>query len=230
MEKAEEKRNIWMGLRDLVYPPKCVLCGDFLHGDEKELCRKCVGSLPVTNACNCFQYGIQFTDCLSALYYRPIRRSFLRYKFEGRWHYSSTYSRWMIQCLGQYGRDIHCDVVTWVPLNRIRRMKRGFDQTELIARPVARYLGMELTPTLVKCRSIRAQSHLEDASLRWKNIRGAFAVKQGASGMIQGKRILLIDDLITTGATLEEAAGVLMAAGAAEVRCLTLARGGEHFS
>lgn len=216
-------------LLDLVYPQKCILCGDYLKQEEGPLCPHCKRSLPDTNLHSCRQYGISFHYCLSPLYYQgTLRQSFRRYKFQGQWQYSRFYSRWMIRCLGQQETHSEYDLVTWIPLNRVRLLQRGYDQTQLLAKPIARYLGRKLTPTLKKRKNIQAQSHLKGADQRWKNVKGAFALQKGAS--VKGKRILLVDDLITTGATLEEAAGVLMEAGASEVCCLTLACGRERTS
>lgn len=219
-----EKNRLIQGLIDLIYPPKCVLCGRPLRKGEEDLCTSCGKNLHFTNILTCKQYGLNYHYCLSALYYKPLRESFLRYKFDGRWHYNRLYSRWLIRTLGKW-EPRSFDVVTWVPLHELRRFFRGYDQTKLMAEPVARSLNRKLTPTLRKQRNIRPQSHLSGVAERESNIRGAFALRPEAGELIRGKSILLIDDIITTGSTLEEAAGVLRKAGAREVSCLTLARG-----
>ncbi len=208
----------------LLYPEKCVLCGDIITGEGRELCAKCRRNLPRTNESSRIQYGIYFSRCLSPMQYQgELRASFRRYKFRGQWQYSALYSRWMLEALGHEAANWPIDVVTWIPLNRWRLMRRGYDQTKLLAQPVAKYLELPLSLTLVK-RPIPPQSHL-GAEKRAVNIKNAFSLRPGAK--VAGKCVLLVDDLITTGATLEEAASVLLAAGAAEVCCLTLARGGD---
>lgn len=224
--EVQPSNRLLNSLLDLIYPLKCILCGDNLNGQEGPLCPHCKRNLPCTDLYSCRQYGIHFHYCLSPLHYQgALRKSFRRYKFQGQWQYSRVYSRWMIQCLGQRETHSHYDLVTWIPLNRMRLFRRGYDQTKLLAKPVARYLGQELASTLKKWKNIQAQSHLKGAGQRRQNVKGAFTLQNGVS--VEGKRILLVDDLITTGATLEEAAGVLMDAGAVEVCCLTLACGGE---
>lgn len=206
----------------LLYPTKCVLCGDIITGEDRELCPKCRDNLPRTDEGSRIQYGVYFSRCLSPMHYQgELRSSFRRYKFQGQWQYSALYSRWMLEALGRYAADWPIDMVTWVPLNRWRLMRRGYDQTRLLAQPVAKYLGLPLIPALVK-RHIPPQSRL-NAEKRAKNVKDAFRLRPGVEA--EGKCVLLVDDLITTGATLEEAASVLLAAGAAEVCCLTLACG-----
>ncbi len=225
--EVQKPNRFLSGLLDLVYPLKCPLCGAYLNGEEGPLCPHCKVSLPRTDGYSCRQYGVYFYDCLSPLHYQgALRRSFQRYKFEGQWQYSRVYSRWMLQCLGERARKRTYDLVTWIPLNRVRLLCRGYDQTKLLAKPVARYLDRKLVPTLKKRKNIQAQSRLKDAAQRQRNVKGAFILRDGVS--VRGKRILLVDDLITTGATMEEAAKVLMDAGAAEVCGLTLARGRER--
>lgn len=213
----------WLNqLLRLLYPTKCMLCDDIITGKDGALCAKCRDNLPRTNEDSRIRHGIYFSRCLSPMHYQgELRDSFRRYKFWGQWQYSTLYSRWMLEALGHYAADWHVDMVTWIPLNHWRLVRRGYDQTKLLAQPVAKYLGLPLSPTLVK-RRIPLQSHL-NAEKRAENVKDAFRLRPGVE--TYGKCVLLVDDLITTGSTLEEAASVLLAAGAAEVCCLTLACG-----
>ena len=113
------------------------------------------------------------------------------------------------------------DVVTWIPISRIRKLRRGYDQVELLARAVARELDMEPVPTLRKIRNNRQQSRIRDAAKRRANVLGVYRVTDPES--IRGKRVLLLDDIITTGATASEAARVLLTNGAKEVHCAAVA-------
>lgn len=117
------------------------------------------------------------------------------------------------------------DLVTWVPLSRRRLRERGYDQARLLARSTARELGLPLTPTLHKQRNTQPQSGTGDAAKRRANIAGAYRMKQGAD--VTGKRVLLMDDIVTTGATLSECARVLGKAGAEQVVCATVARSAD---
>ena len=113
------------------------------------------------------------------------------------------------------------DVLTWVPVSRLRRFRRGYDQVELIARSVGRELGMIPVPVLQKIRHNRPQSRIQDDAGRRANVLGAYRLKE--SQQISGKRILLLDDIFTTGSTVGECARVLRTAGAKEVHCAAIA-------
>jgi ComF family protein len=114
------------------------------------------------------------------------------------------------------------DVVTPVPLFWWRQLRRGYNQAEVLARQVARQLGLPCE-RLLRRRRGTAQQALLDVEARQANVRGVFACRRGAR--IAGRRILLVDDVLTTGATLGEAARVLSAADAVAVSVLTAARG-----
>ena len=113
------------------------------------------------------------------------------------------------------------DVLTWVPISRLRKFRRGYDQVELIAKAVGRELGMVPVPTLQKVRHNRPQSGIPGAEKRRANVLGAY--REVSREQIVGKRVLLLDDILTTGATAGEAARVLLTAGAKEVHCAAVA-------
>ena len=106
-------------------------------------------------------------------------------------------------------------MITWVPVSRQTLKKRGYDQARLLAEETARALGREAVPLLEKARATPAQSSLESAAQRRKNVKGVYAVPRPEQ--VTGQRVLLIDDILTTGSTLEEAARTLRAAGASQV-------------
>lgn len=212
----------WM--LNFCFPPKCIFCQKLLEeGETAPLCWECQKSLPQT-ALGSRQMGLYFDHCLSSLYYtEEWKKSFYRYKFQGHWHYSTVYGRWMWECLREREPDYQrFDCITWTPLSTRRWLKRGYDQAGRLAQVVSRYSGIPLVRTLVKKKNVVPQSGTAQASDRWKNIKGAYALRRRADA--EGKRILLVDDIITTGATLEEASSVLRGAGAKEICCLTLAR------
>ena len=125
----------------------------------------------------------------------------------------------MAQCAAEHFAG-EFDTVTWVPVSRKRLRRRGYDQAGLIAGEAAKLWDTRAVPLLKKTRDTPAQSK-KDAAARRANVLGAFAPQN--EERIKGSRILLIDDVRTTGATLGECAGVLRRAGAAEVVCAVLA-------
>lgn len=116
------------------------------------------------------------------------------------------------------------DVVTWVPVSEKRLRKRGYDQAELLAVRTAELLGMPSRSFLKKVRHTPAQSGFHGLARRRANISGAYEAV--SPDTIKGQRILLIDDVFTTGATLSECSRVLQIAGAGNVICATAARAG----
>ena len=204
---------------NLLFPPKCVLCGKLLERDETELCRTCrVEALE----CPVLPGTLSFLDSWVAVWYYEdkVRESILRYKFAGARYYAPAYARVLAQKLSrEYPEGF--DMLTWIPVSSLRKLRRGYDQVELLAKAVGRELGMEPVPMLKKVRHNRPQSGLNDASKRRANVLGAYRAVHPEE--IDGKRILLLDDILTTGATAGEAARVLLTAGAKEVHCAAVA-------
>ncbi len=220
---AKNLRRTAALVRDILWPPRCLLCQQPLEEGEALFCAGCEPLVPWTGE-NCAQQGMHFDRCLSPLYYtEAFKPAFHRYKFQGRWHYSWAFGEWMWDCLRtndlEYSRF---DCITWAPLSFWRRQRRGYDQAQRLALAVSRSSDLPLQRTLVKFRHTPPQSGTEQAQQRWENVRGVYRSKKGVS--LEGKRLLLVDDVITTGATLEEASAVLRRAGAEEICCLTLAR------
>ncbi len=128
----------------------------------------------------------------------------------------------MARAFAGTGLARHADVLVPIPIHTSRLLERGFNQSELLARILARRIGVPLEPRVL--RKVRKTAHQVDLPLdeRGINIRNSFSVRRPER--IAGKRVLLIDDVFTSGSTLNEAARVLLAAGAREVRAYTLAR------
>jgi ComF family protein len=114
------------------------------------------------------------------------------------------------------------DAVVPVPLHPDRKRERGYNQAELIARPLAKRLGIGMAPRLLIRTKPRPPQLLLSRSERWKSVHGAYATRDGVR--VDNLRILLVDDVMTTGATLDACARALRKAGAAEVFGLTVAR------
>ena len=206
-------------LMNLLFPPKCILCGNLLGKQEQDLCRACRTDSP--------EYPIrkerlQFLDSFTAVWYYEgsVRRSLLHYKFYGKRSYAPGYGRLLAMKLLQAHPE-GFDSLTWVPVSRLRKLRRGYDQVELIADAVGRELGMDPVPLLKKVRHNRPQSGISEAAKRRANVLGVY--REMNREAIAGKRILLLDDILTTGATAGECARVLLTCGAKEVHCAAVA-------
>ena len=207
---------------DLLFPPKCVFCASVLEKTDEGLCDKCVESLPYTDSQG-RQEGIVFDFCISPLYYTGyVRRSILRYKFRGASQYAEVYGNVLAECIRECP-EINYDIISWVPLSSKRERSRGYDQAMLLATATAPLLDKVAVETLKKPHDVQAQSELGDRNERIANISGAYTVSDPEH--VSGKRVLLIDDVVTTCSTLDECARVLLSAGAAGVVCAALARG-----
>lgn len=209
-------------LLDLVFPPKCTFCGKLLDTSKLLMCPDCQRSLPWLQGSGA-ERKVEFVSvCVSPLRYKsPVDESILRFKFSGRHWYAKTYGVLTAQCVQDH-LDGKYDLISWVPVSRKRKRKRGYDQAFLLAQETAKHLGKPLTATLEKVRHNKAQSGIEDDAARRANVLGAYRVVQPA--LVAGKRVLLVDDVVTTGQTLSECARTLRMAGAEEVLCVTLAK------
>ena len=206
-------------LSRLVYPPKCILCGKLLSRDEADLCHRCRKD---TRPYPALKIKFSYVAGWRALWYYKdaVRSSILRYKFSGRRRQGAAFGRILAQCL-KADETLSWDVMTWVPVSRRRKWRRGFDQVSLIAEAAARELGCTAQPVIKKIRHVPPQSTLQNEAMRRANVLGAFAVTDPEA--IRGKRILLLDDIITSGATITECARILLTAGAKEVYCAAIA-------
>ena len=203
----------------LLFPPKCVLCKKLLSEHETDLCHDCRINAPVYSKRN---FKVSFVARWTAVWYYKdnVRSSLLRYKFYGKRHYALTYGRLLAMKL-QTARMDDFDVLTWVPVGPLRRLTRGYDQVELLANAVSSELGITAVKLLRKVRNTPPQSAINDAAKRRANVLNAYRVTQPDA--VRGKRILLLDDVITTGSTLSECAKTLLTANAKEVNCATVA-------
>ena len=206
-------------LLNLLFPPRCVLCKTFLSKEETDLCAHCRQNAPEFIKSNA---RFSFVAGWTALWYYKddVRNSILRYKFYGRRHYHRAYGRLLAMKL-QKENLYDFDVLTFVPISFLRRLRRGYDQVQLLADAVGAELQTPPVRTLKKIRHTPPQSGIADTYRRKANVLGAYAPVNPET--IRGKRVLLLDDIITTGATASECARALLTAGAKEVFCAAVA-------
>ena len=210
-----------MKLLDLLFPPKCVFCRSLLESSGGPgICPKCEKSIPKTKNGG-VQSGEFFDICVAPCYYEDLVKDALRaYKFRDCSAYAGALGSLLADCVQQTIPE-RFDLVSWVPLSRRRLRERGYDQAKLLAREVSRAAGVPMRPLLRKIRNNPAQSGTGGPAERRANVNGVYAAVQDCTGL----RVLLVDDIVTTGATFSECARVLRMAGAKSVVCAAVARG-----
>lgn len=204
---------------DLLFPPKCPFCRKVL--DRPGICPKCEAALPWTEDADGLREGPGGLRCAAPLWYEDLaREGILRYKFQGASALAEPLGGLIVQCAAERFSG-GFDTVTWVPVSRKRLRERGYDQAELLARAACRLWDTEPVRLLVKTEHNPAQSGIHDAAARRANVLGVYQPAEPEK--IRGKRILLVDDICTTGATLTECVRVLRDAGAEDVVCAAAA-------
>ena len=158
----------------------------------------------------------------ACLYNEPLKKLIHQFKYGQKTLLRHLFSHLMISFINTYNIEIQSfDCVVPVPLFSARRRERGYNQAHLLAQPIAETFHLKLSANnLVRIRPTKTQAALTQKE-RWTNIQGAFKIKQPLT--YRNKKILLVDDLLTTGATVSESALVLKDAGATSVGVLTLA-------
>ena len=207
-------------LLDFFFPRHCPFCGRIVG--KELLCGACERALPYCREVRTGSFG----RCAAPLYYEgTVREALLAFKFKGKLEALDCFGSLMAQTAAEAFSG-EFDAVTWAPVSRKRLRQRGYDQARLLCASLCVDWHTEPQETLRKVRDNPAQSGLEDAAARRANVLGVYDPVKPAD--IAGKRFLLVDDILTTGATLGECVRVLKAAGAADVVCLTLAATREN--
>lgn len=200
-------------LLDLFFPPKCVFCRRLLTKEQTYFCPDCRVNAPEFSKTN---FSISFVAGWTGVwYYKDMaRKSLIRYKFQNQRSYVRAYAQALALKLRQERMD-NFDVLTFVPISWLRRFFRGYDQVEILADALGKELGVPAIRVLRKSRHTPPQSGLRDVARRRANVLAAYRIPDPVP--VKGKRVLLLDDVITTGATASECARMLLSAGAKEV-------------
>jgi len=227
---------------DLLLPPRCLACGG-LVGQAHSLCADCwrAVSFIAPPLCACCGYPFAFDEGGGALcgvcmrdpppwdraraafrYDDRSRALILAFKYRDRTDAAKAFGQWMARA----GEELlaEADLLVPVPLHWTRLFSRRYNQAALLAQAVAKTSGVPVAPTaLIRRRRTPPQTGL-DRTGRRRNMRGAFAVPPRLARRVERRRIVLIDDVLTTGATAGGCVAALHDAGAASVDVLTLAR------
>jgi ComF family protein len=229
-------------LLDAVLPPRCLKCGEIV-ADPGSLCGQCWPTLRLlsTPCCACCGLPFEFemgegSLCAACTADRPLydraraaltyddasRDLILRFKHADRIDGAATFAGWMARA----GVELvaSADLIAPVPLHRWRLVRRRYNQAAILANAIGGLRGKPVVPDLlVRRRATPSQGHL-GRSQRHRNVAGAFALHPGRGQVARGARILLVDDVLTTGATADACARTLRNAGAKAVDLLVLAR------
>ena len=221
MKLNDELNKLSRNILDFFFPRRCPFCGA-VAGKEL-LCNKCLRSLPFTGE-HAVREGT-FGRCAAPLYYEDrVREAILQFKFKAKLGGMSCFGMLMAECAAEHYSGAF-DAITWVPVSKKRLKKRGFDQTRYLTGSMCVDWHVAPIETLRKVTDNPPQSTLETEEQRRANVLGVYEAVNAEQ--FRGKRLLLVDDILTTGATLSECVRVLKEAGAGEVMCLTLAMSRE---
>lgn len=206
---------------ELIYPNVCGICGEIC---KDSLCKKCAIEIK--------KYEINLINKNKKMYFNEsmhifkyneiIRQRLIEYKFQDKSYMYKTFAKIILKNKKVCGFLEKYDIIIPVPIHKKRRLKRGYNQTELIAKEICKDISLELkTDVLIKQKNIIAQSEL-NKNERKQNIKNAFEIK--SINEIIDKKILLFDDIYTTGSTVNECSRILRKAGAKQVGVLTIAK------
>lgn len=222
----------WQDFISLIYPRVCHGCGNSLFRHELAVCNQCFVALPRSN------FHLQAENPVQKIFYgrADVRfaASFLLFEKKGRVQkmlhalkYRSkpevgyVLGRWYAQDLRKSGAFSGCELIVPVPLHRNRMRKRGYNQSEHIARGMAEELGLPVNADVLLKKRFTETQTFKSREERWQNTMDSFEL--AAAGELAGRHVLLIDDVITTGATTEACIFQLNKAGAASVSVASIA-------
>lgn len=211
-------------LLDFVYPPFCVVCDGPLKGGENYVCDDCWGNLEFYEGevCHGLTNRSHIDEILTTFVYDdPMKRIMHYLKYKKARRIGAQLASYMVRLLQHPGLR-RPDMLIPVPLHKIKRRERGYNQSEILAVHLSRLTGIPCRPEIViRCRNTVSQTQMTGAEERVRNVAGIFTVTDAHA--VTGRSVALLDDVVTTGATANAAALALKTAGAFHVTLLTVA-------
>lgn len=208
-------------LLSVFFPLRCPFCKKVISSDEV-VCKSCEEKISlkiIKNILNT-RNGHKFM-CVSPFFYtEPIRTAIHEYKFRGAKNFGIPFGKYTAAVLTSSVDIKKIDLITGVPLHKIRKRERGFNQSEVFAKEVGRLTKIKYIETLKKVRNNKIQHEL-GLKERIENVKGVY--KAIDNDIVKGKTVVICDDILTTGNTMSECANVMFDAGAKEVIGLTIA-------
>jgi len=235
-------RTFWHGICELFYPNNCVLCHRGLSPTEKNLCEVCQNKLqmnypPFCRSCSrhldidrrdslcreCQKNPHQFDRTWAAMLYNETMKEMIHlFKYANKTSLRMNFINYMLKFIEKYHVPLaDYQIIIPVPLHPARQRERGYNQSEFLAQGISEHFHIPLCDRqLIRSRHTPHQALLSEKD-RWTNIRDAFKIKQPQ--LFKDQSILIVDDLMSTGATVSEMASVLKSNGAKGVAVLTAA-------
>lgn len=235
------KEKVW----NLLYPKTCPICQNIIRGDE-EICEKCYGNLEFIREPKCKKCGKRFEsvdisneireycgDCAKNehlyefgmavfRYDDNIKESIYRFKYHNQRTYAGFYGKTMAAAYGKLIGELGVEVIIPVPIHYKKRIKRGYNQAELIADELGTTLGIPVdNRILVRDKATTPQKELSNVERR-NNLKKAFKI---AESIVKYKKVLIVDDIYTTGSTVDACASALKKAGAGQIYFISLSIG-----
>ena len=211
--------------------PICGACLESFRKLPEELCTRCgqpwaeAGDVDGDESLcrECRERGFAFDAARSfGIYDGALARAIVLLKFERIEPLGAWFAKRLADAARRIPPQFAPDLIVPVPLHRTRHKERGFNQVDLFGKPLAKRLGLPYRPVLLKRERARPEKHLLHFEERWEAVRGAFVIREG--GRVDNLRVLLLDDVMTSGATLDACSRALREAGAKSVAGLTIAR------
>lgn len=241
-------RGVADALASVIFPAPCRICGETLDNASRiPICRRCLASLdriagpacercgcpivsrvpletsaaPLCHICRRGLYDFDFARSYG-VYSSAMARAIILLKYHAVFPLGGWFARRLEETARAHPESYAADIVVPVPVHRSRLRERCYNQAELIARPLAKRLNIPLRSCLLVRTKPRPDKLRLTMRERWRTVRGAYATLEGAR--VDNLRVLLVDDVLTTGATLDACSRALRRAGAAQVVALTVAR------
>ncbi len=231
--------RIMNSVLQILYPLRCPVCDDIVVPAGRRICPKCIGKLTLISAPYCRKCGKQllaggelcrdctkrthvFAQCRILYQYETAQRSVYRFKYSGRREYGAFYGEQMVEHLGDYIRKVNPEAIVPVPLHAKRLKKRGYNQSLILAKEIERRMGIPLRTDLIKRVKNTNPLKYENPGQRENNLKKAFIIGRND---VKLNRVLLVDDIYTTGRTMDAVATALYRAGTKEIYGLCLTGG-----
>ncbi|MDD2427496.1 MAG: ComF family protein [Eubacteriales bacterium] len=215
-------------LERLFYPQVCSFCDCLIAEDkgasERYVCRACESDLPFRFNDEIYPDHTPFLLVVSFYYEEPVLKALRQLKFHGRTDFASALAPYLY---ASYRRlNLSCDVIVPMPLHHKRLRQRGYNQAGLLGEALASLVGIPLVEdALLRVHESGRQSERKGREEKMANVQGVFQLNEDLLPALQGRRVLLLDDIVTSGATMTEA-GLCLQAGGIDVLAMACAAGG----